>query len=145
MALRTVERFDEAHNTWSLLPPMPTRRRGLAAVSLRGRIYAIGGGHAASTGLATRTSSISPRTQACGTVERYDVATGVWERMPPMPTPRMFLAAVVLNGRVYAIGGSDGAQALRTVECFDEETNSWDKLPEMPTRRVFFSAGVLHG
>jgi len=150
VALRSVECFDDATKSWEDLPSMPTRRRGLAAVAVRGRLYAIGGGHTAMA----RTSSVlgnsgliteSPRAMALGTVERFDPATKKWETLPPMPTPRMFLQAVVLHGRLYAIGGSDGVQALRTVERFDESTNCWDSLPSMPTRRVFFSVAVLHG
>lgn len=155
VALRTTERFDEATNSWESLPPMPTRRRGLAAVALRGRLYAIGGGAVAlgsgSSGAATpRVPTVVPatspeRTFALGAVERFDPATQRWETLPPLPTPRMFLQAVVLHGKLYAIGGSDGAQALRTVERFDEETNQWESLPPMPTRRVFFAVAVLRG
>jgi N-acetylneuraminic acid mutarotase len=150
VALRTVECFDVVTKSWQDLAAMPTRRRGLAAVALRGRLYAIGGGHTAMP----RTSSFignsastteSPRPMALGTVERFDPAANTWETLPPMPTPRMFLQAVVLHGKLYAIGGSDGAHALRTVERFDETTNCWESLPSMPTRRVFFSVAVLHG
>lgn len=83
--------------------------------------------------------------QPLGAVERYDPASGVWESLPPMPTPRMFLAAVVLDGKLYAIGGSDGKQPLNCVECFDEASNCWETVQAMPTRRVFFAAAVLSG
>lgn len=148
VALRTAERFDEATNSWESLPPMPTRRRGLAAVALRGRLYAIGGGTVALGSGAPVPGAATPRgarTSALGTVERFDPATCLWETLPPLPTPRMFLQAVVLNGNLYAIGGSDGAQALRTVERFDEASNSWESFPPMPNRRVFFAVAVLRG
>jgi len=152
-ALRTMELFSHELGRWESGPPMPTRRRGLAAVALRGKLYAIGGGHAAQT-----------PSLALDCVERYDAGNNRWESLPPMPTPRSFLAAVALggsgssSGRLYAIGGSGGAQApggsrpgsprrssqaLRTVECFDEEANGWESFLPMPTRRGFFSAAVL--
>lgn len=135
-ALRTVERFDPATNRWEPVAPMSTRRRGLAAVALRGRLYAIGGGHVAQG---------NPKAPlALNTVECYNAETNRWEECAPMPTPRSFLAAVVLRGRIYAIGGSDGSQVLQTVECFDTETNTWQTLPPMLTRRGFFAAAVLH-
>jgi len=132
--LRDVERFSGGTlGRWEQLPPMPTRRRGLAAVALRGKLYAIGGGQAAQ----------AQASHAVDTVEQYDVDACRWSSFPPMPSPRMFLAAAALSGRLYAVGGSDGAQALRTLERFDEETNCWETLPSMPTRRVFFATAVL--
>lgn len=142
-AVRNVEQFTEELNRWVPLPPLPTRRRGLAAVALRGKLYALGGGQVsqASTSSSERPAQALP--SALSSVDRYDPETSRWDALPPMPTPRMFLAAAVLSGKLYAIGGSDGAQALRTVERFDDDTTSWQSFTLMPARRVFFAAAVL--
>ena len=38
------EKYDTANNKWTIEPPMPTARHGLAAASVGDEIYAIGGG-----------------------------------------------------------------------------------------------------
>lgn len=132
-ALSAFERFSENVGLWETLPQMPTRRRGLAAVAIRGKLYAVGGGQA------------SPqKSPSLHVVERYHVEGDVWEALPSMHTPRMFLAAVALNGKLCVLGGSDGAQALRSIETYEESEGHWRQLtPMMPTRRAFFAAAVV--
>ena len=69
----TVERYDPATNTWEAVAPMSTKRAGLGAASIDGKLYAVGG-HDGSARLAT--------------VERYDPATNTWEAVAPMSTKR---------------------------------------------------------
>lgn len=132
MALNNFESFVDDVGVWETLPPMPTRRRGLASVVIRGKLYAVGGGQAS--------TQKSPSLQ---TVERFDMEANIWEAVPSMHTPRMFLAAVSLNGKLCVLGGSDGAQALRSIETFEESVADWKQLPPMPARRAFFAAAVL--
>lgn len=75
---------------------------------------------------------------------REDIRTQghVWERKADMPTPRMKVAVVALLGKIYAIGGHDGANdALAAVEVYDPKENSWSKAPDLPEPR-FASAAV---
>jgi N-acetylneuraminic acid mutarotase len=51
------------------------------------------------------------------TVEAYDPATDTWTTKAPMPTARQGLAAAVVNGSLYAIGGYNGSY-LSTVESY---------------------------
>ena len=67
-----------------------------------------------------------------------------WERRADMPTPRMKVATVAFMGKVYAIGGHDGANdALATVEIYDPEEDSWSKAPNLPEPRFAAAAVVL--
>ena len=43
-----------------------------------------------------------------GTVEAYDPTTLTWTAKAPMPTPRTLLAAGVIDGLIYAVGGYNG-------------------------------------
>jgi hypothetical protein len=40
---RSVEAFDPATNTWSILPSLPVSRHGLAAGVIDNRFYVVGG------------------------------------------------------------------------------------------------------
>ncbi|KAG5022790.1 hypothetical protein JHK85_019132 [Glycine max] len=44
---------------------------------------------------------------------------------------RFVLAAVELNGAIYATGGFDGNDYLRSAERFDPRDHSWTKIPNM--------------
>jgi N-acetylneuraminic acid mutarotase len=62
-----------------------------------------------------------------------------------MPTARRDLAAVVLNNRIYAIGGSDGQSTLNLVEVYDPSTNIWSTAPSPLAARTQFGAVALNG
>jgi Kelch motif len=58
------------------------------------------------------------------------------------------LAAAVIDGRLYAIGGRiDGnySRNLSTNESYDPATDRWEQRAPMPTARSGIAAAVLHG
>lgn len=59
------------------------------------------------------------------TVEVYDPSTDTWTTKAPMPTGRRQLAASVVNGKIYAIGGyvNKGQPGLATVEEYNPITD----------------------
>jgi N-acetylneuraminic acid mutarotase len=120
-----------AGNVWFFMAPMPTGRRSLAAVTLNGKIYAIGG--QGGSGL-------------LNTVEVYDPSANTWSTAPPMPTARNYFAAAAVNGKIYAIGGelSTGG-VLNIVEVFDPTANTWSTAVSMPTARDGLTAAVANG
>lgn len=69
---------------------MPTPRAFLAAASVNGKIYAIGG----------------DEVDAQTAVEVYDAATNTWTTVAPLPNGRGDLAVAGANGKIYAIGGT---------------------------------------
>ena len=50
------------------------------------------------------------------TTERYDPATDTWQPVAPMATPRDGCGTAMVAGKLYAVGGYDGAQPLATAE-----------------------------
>jgi N-acetylneuraminic acid mutarotase len=119
---------------WTSKLAGPTPREYAATAVLNGKIYVLGG---------QRTDSVPA--PATNVVEIYDPVTNTWTPATSMPTARMGLVAVVVNGKIYAIGGrTDGTStsAVGTVEEFDPNTNLWTTRNTMPTPR-FFAAGVL--
>jgi N-acetylneuraminic acid mutarotase len=66
-----------------------------------------------------------------------------WTTLSPMPTARRQFGVAVVNGKIFAIGGSDwNYRYLATNEMFDPETNTWVKRTQMPTPRIGFGIAV---
>ena len=105
----TVEVYDPATDTWTTRAPMPTQRLGLEAATVNGLIYAVGG--ATESGFNSTGTFLS-------TVEVYDPATDTWTTITSMPTPRSFFGCGVINGRLYAAGGTVRNTGLKTMEAF---------------------------
>ncbi|HET7564205.1 MAG TPA: kelch repeat-containing protein, partial [Gemmatimonadaceae bacterium] len=78
-------------------------------------------------------------------------ATGVgdfWTTGASMPTSRFALTVAVLNGVVYAVGGTRNAyNYLTAVEAYDPATGAWASRTPMPTTRTWCcgEAGVING
>ena len=72
-------------------------------------------------------------------LEVYDPSTNSWTVRAPMPTPRADVASVVMNGKLYVIGGQvvnpdqTGAGLTAIVEVYNPASNTWSKGVPMPT------------
>ncbi len=132
--LKKVEEYNPATDTWTKKADMPTGRTFLASSTVDGKIYAIGGytSHAAnSTKLAA--------------VEEYDPATNTWTKKADMPGPRGGLGTSVVNGRIYAVGGSGSAGYIATVWEYDPATDTWTTKADMPTLRNIAPTSLVNG
>ena len=67
----------------------------------------------------THTHHTYPHTQTYTHTHSYDPATNHWTHVCPMTTRRLGVAVTVLDGHLYAIGGSDGNTPLSSVERLD--------------------------
>src|SRR5712692_6825588 len=64
-------------------------------------------------------------------------ATSTWTTAASMPTARYGLAAATSSdGRIYAIGGFDGASYPSVVQVYDPTTSTWTSGAPMPTARI---------
>lgn len=123
---------------WVSLAAGPTAREYAAAATLNGLVYLVGG---------QRTDSGVVPGPAMPTLEIYNPANNTWSTAAPMPTPRMGLVAVALNGKLYAVGGRTNGftnSAVGTVEEFDPGTGLWRTLNPMPTPRYFAAGAVVN-
>ncbi len=74
------------------------------------------------------------------------IAQTNWTRKASMPTARSALAACVVDGKIYAIGGCPKSQVVySTVEQYDPATDAWTTKTSMPTPRCFLGVGVVNG
>lgn len=63
-----------------------------------------------------------------------------------MPTPRCCLSTSVVNGKIYAIGGSyPWGVPIPIVEEYDPVSDTWTKKADMPTARMNLSTCVVNG
>jgi len=64
------------------------------------------------------------------------LAAGTWTTKAPMPTPRNGFGTAAVNGKIYAIGGSNSVSSWLAVnEEYDPITNTWTTKAPMPTPR----------
>ena len=135
-SITTVEAYDLATDTWMAREQLGIQRLGFGVAVVNDRIYALGGFSDNHTGLGVHMSAS----------EVYDPIANDWAQRAVMPTGRSELAAAVANGRIYAIGGTDGQGngqvTLGAVEAYDPATNAWTTRASMPTRRKALSAVV---
>jgi len=113
--LTTVEAYDPGADTWTTVASMTIPRHfHAAAVVEDGRIFVLGG--------VARDTNKDRSYHGESSVEIYTPSRNAWEPGPPMTTFRSKLAATIVNGTIFAIGGerpnwSDTNQEnLRTVE-----------------------------
>jgi N-acetylneuraminic acid mutarotase len=87
--------YDPATNTWSSAAPMPTARSSLGVTEYRGMIMVVGGEQEASgPGSAMRDA------------EGYDIKTGEWRKLTPLPLGRHATGGATVGGAAYFAGGS---------------------------------------
>jgi N-acetylneuraminic acid mutarotase len=109
---------------------MPTPRDHHAVVSIRGRIYAIGG----------RLGNMARNLDVC---EEYDPVSDNWRTRAPMPTARSGVAFAVLMDRAYVFGGEEPAGTFRENEEYDPVTDTWTARAPMPAGRHGHAAATV--
>ncbi len=123
--------------SWDILPKLPAPRTAMGAATLNNRLYLFGG--YASSG------------QPLASMVLYDPSLGQWSSttpngaaLPSLKKARHSLMGIALNGKIYAIGGADGAnKVLREVEEYDPTTNTWRNLSSIPTARALGAVVAL--
>jgi N-acetylneuraminic acid mutarotase len=131
--LDIFERFDPAKNSWSPLPFVPQAFSAAAGAALGNEFYLVGG-------------SGDPKTGPFGRqVYAYDVKTEKWTRKADLPAKRTNLAAVALDGKVYALGGLDPFFASNSVFVYDPKRDTWSKSAPLPEAMHALAAVTFHG
>jgi len=68
-----------------------------------------------------------------------------WREVAPMRKARSGLAAGMVGGKLYALGGYEYPDTLDTVEVYDPATDTWAAVAPMPTARHGLAAAVVGG
>jgi len=107
--------IDVLTDTWDSVANIPTSRMFPAACVLDGKIYVIGG-H----------SQNDSNGNGIPVVERYDPETDIWDTCAPFPTGDF--ASLVLDGEIWAIGGSPDAHGSSVhlhFEVYNPQADTW--------------------
>ncbi len=128
--------YDPDSNKWTEKSPMPSDGGGnLSLTVYDGLIYTFGG---------SSNSSYNEPWEALSTVYEYNPQTDIWTKKNDMPSPRFGLGTYLVNGKIYAIGGSQSRNTtLATVEVYDPVTNTWETKPDMPFNSFDFARAVV--
>ncbi len=86
---------------------------------------------------------IYPGRSMTPTIDEYNPVKNTWTHLQPMSISRRGVGICLLNGLLYAIGGSDGFQALSLVECYNPETNVWTRVADLNENRSSVGAVVV--
>jgi hypothetical protein len=109
---------------WKELPPSPAERTEVGAARVGRHIYVVGG-------------FIPPNLQTTDQVARYDIATGTWSNVAPLPVavnhPAVAAGSGRCAGQIYVYGGYTANGPLSgevdALQRFDPRTGSWTRLP----------------
>lgn len=128
-----VESFNLDDNCWTTLPRLTVPRSGLGAAFLKGLFYAVGG----------RNNSPGSSYDS-DWVDVYNPALEQWRPCSPMSTPRNRVGVAVMDGLLYAVGGSAGNEYHKSVECYNPECDIWTSVACMGVARLGVGVAVVN-
>lgn len=111
---------------WTKKASLQTGRMNLAVVSAGNKIYAMGG---------DTFSDVN---------EVYDPVQNQWSYLAPMPTPCQHVKGVVVNGKIYVMGGLESWMKVSDKnQVYDIQTDTWTQMAPMPIGKHNYSV-VAH-
>lgn len=119
---------------WRELAPMPQARYGHRMVAVGERLYVVGGvpgGGAAG--------------QATIAILAYEPELNTWSEAAALPLNRDHLAAVVVDGEIWTIGGRANGLNHARVDIYDPATDAWRDGPALPVSTSGASEGAVDG
>jgi N-acetylneuraminic acid mutarotase len=128
---------------WRVATPLPTKRTEVAAVTLRDKIYVVGGFEQPSLGNLMNLAITA-------SVAEYDPSTDQWTAKAPLPVGLHHAGIGVAGGRLFVIGGYTQSgltvwQPVATVYAYDPATDTWAERAPMPTSRGALSVTEYEG
>jgi N-acetylneuraminic acid mutarotase len=128
---------------WRTAAPAPMKRTEVAAATIGGKIYVVGGFEEPSLGNVLN-FAITPA------LEEYDPPTDRWTTKTSMPVGLHHVGIGVVGGRLYVIGGYKKSalsvwSPVATVYSYNPSTDAWTERAPMPTARGALSVTISEG
>ncbi|XP_056154465.1 kelch-like protein 7 [Lampris incognitus] len=133
-ALDLFECYDTRTESWQVKSSMLMARCSHGSVEAHGLIYVCGG---------TVGNNVSGR--VLNNCEVYDPNTQQWRELCGMKEARKNHGLVVVNNRIYAVGGQGALGGLDSVEYYDIMTNEWRAAAPMPWRGLTVKCAAVAG
>ncbi|XP_062265323.1 kelch-like protein 7 isoform X2 [Platichthys flesus] len=124
-ALNLFECYDTRTESWKVKTSMLMARCSHGSVEAYGLIYVCGG---------TVGNNVSGR--ILSNCEVFDPNTQQWRELCGMKEARKNHGLVVVNNRIYAVGGQGPLGGLDSLEYYDISSNEWCVASPMPWRGV---------
>ncbi len=132
-ASNMVEIYDPATDSWEVGTDMPAARWSPAVAAADGKIYVIGGG----------TGDVMGGWSVYSGVQVYDPTSDSWDTAADMPTARCSHSASVLDGLIYAAGGSSEDEIIGALEVYDPASDTWTIAADMLTARDWLATAAV--
>ncbi|XP_077553231.1 kelch like ECH associated protein 1 [Haemaphysalis longicornis] len=116
---------------WFRLADLACPRSGLGAAFLGGKLYAVGG-----------RNNTQDKSYDCASVDCYDPVANAWTPCAPLQVPRNRVGVTVLDGLLYAVGGSHGVAQHSSVERYDPGEDRWTYVAPMARARIGVGVAV---
>ncbi|XP_053558931.1 kelch-like ECH-associated protein 1A [Bombina bombina] len=128
-SLNSMDAYNPQTHEWIKLEDMLEPRSGLGACIAFGLFYTVGG----------RNNSSKENTDS-NSLACFNPMTNQWTPRASMNVARNRVGVAVVDGTIYAVGGSSGSEHHKSVERYDPENNEWSFVAPMPVARI--GAGV---
>ncbi|KAM8962134.1 kelch-like ECH-associated protein 1A [Pelodytes ibericus] len=129
ISLSSMNAYNPQTGEWIRLANMLEPRSGLGACIAFGLFYTVGGRNH------TSIENTDSNSLAC-----FNPVTNQWTTRAPMNVARNRVGVAVVDGAIYAVGGSCGSEHHKSVERYDPDTNEWTFVA--PTSVARIGAGV---
>ncbi|XP_037091200.1 kelch-like ECH-associated protein 1B [Pollicipes pollicipes] len=132
-SLDKMECYAPCDRVWHELAPLPDARSGLGGAFMGGLLYVVGGRKNNPTGVLDSNR-----------VDCYNPITNAWRACPGTLVPRSRLGVALLDGYLYAVGGSNGQQFLNSVERYCPDKEFWTLMQPMSTPRMGLGVAMVN-
>ena len=106
--------YDPTTDSWTAGRPLPEPKQGSSVAEVNGKIYIMGG----------RTGA-GDSGQATSSVAVYDPLKNAWSSAKSMQAARTGAPSVVVDDKIYVVGGAAGDKATTSITVYDPAADKW--------------------
>ncbi|XP_018320287.1 kelch-like protein 26 [Agrilus planipennis] len=128
IVVSTMYCYNSITSTWRTCSPMLTPRADHAMLCLKHKLYVCGGWMEESD---TRARIL------IDSIDAYNILEDSWEVVTRIPTPRYHAGIVIVDNKIYFIGGFSNddifdRRDISNIDCYDVEKNVWTTESKYP-------------